>query len=256
MPTAAGFYYFAHQAEDVSRPPVILIHGAGGNHLSWPPQVRRMDDQRVFAPDLPGHGKSEGVGRHSIQEYADDVLRFMDALELREAALAGHSMGSAIALWLALHCAERVSALVLIGGGAKLRVAPSILDSAGKPETFETAVVTINENSFSRNASPRVKELAAKRMMETRPSVLLGDLLACNEFDVLDQLEKVGAPALIVCGSEDRMTPPKYSEFLHKGITGSQMHIVEGAGHMAMLEKPDVIADLLSRFLDDLPPRA
>jgi pimeloyl-ACP methyl ester carboxylesterase len=235
---------------------VILIHGAGGNHLSWPPQVRRMDDQRVFAPDLPGHGKSEGVGRHSIQEYADDVLRFMDALELREAALAGHSMGSAIALWLALHCAERVSALVLIGGGAKLRVAPSILDSAGKPETFETAVVTINENSFSRNASPRVKELAAKRMMETRPSVLLGDLLACNEFDVLDQLEKVGAPALIVCGSEDRMTPPKYSEFLHKGITGSQMHIVEGAGHMAMLEKPDVIADLLSRFLDDLPPRA
>lgn len=106
------------------------------------------------------------MGRQSIEEYAGDVLKFMDALELPGAVLAGHSIGSAIALWLALDCAERVLGLILIGGGAKLRVAPSILDAVGKPATFESAVVMINENSFSRNASPHLKELATQQMME------------------------------------------------------------------------------------------
>ena len=62
------------------RPPVILIHGAGGTHLSWPPQIRRLSDEHIFAIDLPGHGKSGGAGRQSIDEYADDVIAFMKDL--------------------------------------------------------------------------------------------------------------------------------------------------------------------------------
>ena len=77
MPIAASLYYFAHEANNHSRPPVILIHGAGGSHLSWPPQLRRLHNQRMFALDLPAHGKSQDIGRHSIEDYVHDVLEFM-----------------------------------------------------------------------------------------------------------------------------------------------------------------------------------
>ena len=140
MPIAAGCYYFAHEANNHSRPPVILIHGAGGNHLSWPPQLRRLPDQRIFAPDLPAHGKSEGIGRHTIEDYVQDVLEFMSELKIYSAILVGHSMGSAVALSAAIRFPERVTALGLIGSGARLRVAPALLRAASDPSTFESAV--------------------------------------------------------------------------------------------------------------------
>lgn len=257
MPTSAGFYYFAHAAEDAghTRPPVILIHGAGGNHLSWPPQIRRLAEETIFAPDLPGHGKSEGSGRQSIDEYADDVIAFMKSLKIRTAVIAGISMGGAIALTLALKYPKQVSGLVLMGCGPKMRVAPSILESAGNPNTFESAVDGINTNCFSENAMQNLVQLSKQNMLKTRPPVLLGDFLACNEFDVMDQLEKINNPTLILCGAEDKMAPPKLSESLRDGITGSTFHIVENAGHMVMLEQPDKVANLLKKFLDDLPAR-
>src|SRR5512143_1017737 len=98
MPIAAGLYYFAHGADALTRPPIILIHGAGGNHLYWPPELRRLPNERVIAVDLPGHGKSQGVGHHTIEGYADGILAFMKALKLASAVLVGHSMGGGVAL--------------------------------------------------------------------------------------------------------------------------------------------------------------
>ena len=123
MPIAAELYYFAHEAEDTAEksPPVILIHGAGGTHLSWPPQIRRLDGERIYALDLPGHGKSDGAGRHSMDEYADDIITFMKELKLREAVMVGVSMGSAIALTLALKSPKKVLGLGLLGSGAKMQ---------------------------------------------------------------------------------------------------------------------------------------
>src|SRR5512144_1734171 len=102
MPVAASLYYFSHNEDERSRPPIILIHGAGGTHLSWPPEVRRLPDQRVYAVDLPGHGKSEGIGRQSISAYARNLVAFMDAAKLSKAVIVGHSMGGAVALTLGL----------------------------------------------------------------------------------------------------------------------------------------------------------
>ena len=90
-------------------------------------------------------------------------------------------------------------------------------------------------------------------MLEIRPPVLLGDLLACNEFDVTSQLDKIKAPTLIICGAEDQMTPLKFSELLQAGIANSQLHVLDHAGHMVMLEQPDVVADLLKQFIDNIP---
>jgi pimeloyl-ACP methyl ester carboxylesterase len=252
MPTAAGLYYFAHEANDHSRPPVILIHGTGGNHLSWPPQLRRLPDQRIFAPDLPAHGKSEGIGRHTIEEYVQDVLEFMSELKIYSAILEGHSMGSAVALSVAIRFPERVTALGLIGSGARLRVVPSLLRAASDPSTFASAVQIINDASFSSQSS-RIKELSTQRMMETRPTVLYGDLMACDAFDVMDQLSKLSLPTLILCGSDDQMTPLHTSEFLRDHIAGARLEVVPNAGHMVMLEQPDRVSGLLADFFNSIP---
>jgi len=257
MPAAANLYYFSHEAQEIDkrRPPVILIHGAGGNHLSWPPQVRRMVDERIYAIDLPGHGKSEGTGKHSIDEYANDVLVFMKELKIGTAVMVGVSMGSAIALTLALKFPRKVLGLGLLGAGSKLRVAQSILETVGNPNTFEFAVDTINDNCFSANTPPSLLQLSKEQMLTTRPPVFLGDFLACNDFDVTSQLGKIKTPAIIICGKEDKMTPVKYSELLQNGIANSELHIVENAGHLVMAEQPDMVADLLKQFVDGIPPR-
>jgi len=253
MPIAAGLYYFAHGDDLQDRPPVLLLHGAGGSHLSWPPQIRRLTGQRIYALDLPGHGKSNGVGMQDIGEYAKSVYEFMKAVRLSNVVVIGVSMGSAIAMSLALAYRKRVIGLGLIGSGARLRVAASTLENVSNPSSFLPTVETVIENSYSSNVDPRVKELAVQQMAETRQAVLYGDFLACDEFNVMERVSKVNIPTLIICGSQDRMTPPSRSEYLREQIAGSQLHILDGAGHMVMTEQPDEVAGLLAEFVDQIP---
>src|SRR5512139_1972635 len=119
-------YYALHrnQADGV---PVLLIHGAGESHLVWPFGLRRLPGTIVYAIDLPGHGKSAGPGRITIADYAEWLVSWLDTRRVPAAVLIGHSMGGAIAQWLALTCPDRTAALVLVATGAKLRVAPQLL---------------------------------------------------------------------------------------------------------------------------------
>lgn len=256
MPFAHGIHYSFQQPKEAnpSRPPLIFIHGAGGSFLSFHPYLRRLQGETIYAPDLPGHGKSEGEGRRTIEEYADDIARFMNDLHIEAAVIVGLSMGSGIALTLALKHPHIVKALAVMGGGAKLRVAQSTLDHVGDPETFETTVETINRACFSSHASEELVALSKKSMLSTGPSILLGDYLACNQFDVTMQLDRIQIPTLILCGTEDVMTPPKHSQYLKDHLPNAQLHILEQTGHMLTLEQPEMVAKLLKQFLDELPP--
>lgn len=256
MPVANNIFYFSNGAENAMRPPLIFIHGAGGTHLHWPPQVRRIPDQRILALDLPGHGKSAGFGSQSISDYAGQVVEFLDEARMNAAVFIGHSMGSAIALTLALDFPKRVLGLGLVGGGARLRVNPQILENSASDLLFPHAIKLINDAEFSAHVNPRLKELAAQRMNEIRPSVLHGDFLACNEFDVMSRLGEISKPTLILCGADDILTPVKYSEFLHAQIANSRLVIVPEAGHMVMLEAPQTVADEIGAFADLIRYRA
>lgn len=245
----SGLHCYANGTDNFDRPATLLIHGAGGHHLYWPPQVRRLHGQRTFAVDLPGHGRSAGIGCHRVEDYTDTVLEFMKDRGLNAAVWVGHSMGGAIALDAALRFPQRVLALGLIGAGARLRIDPDLLRHASQEATFPAAINLIGGRSFAAETDLRLKELALQRMGEIRPSVFLGDLMACDAFDAMDRLAEINLPTLIVCGSEDQMTPPRYSEYLHDNIPGSRLQVIAEAGHMVMLEQPDEVAEALAEFV-------
>ena len=171
MPTAAGLYYFSHGEADLSRPPVILIHGAGGNHLYWPPEIRHLGGERILAVDLPGHGKSGGVGHHTIDDYATAIVEFMDAVHVSRAVLAGHSMGGAVALQMAIQSSNRVLGLMLVGSAAHLHVSPSLLHNAADPAKEAEAVRMVVQYSFAPETSARLKELAEAAQKGWHPPI-------------------------------------------------------------------------------------
>src|SRR5512140_228363 len=166
MPTAAGFHYYLHEAAGVMTPPLVLIHDAGGDHLSWPSEIRRLSGTRVYTIDLPGHGKTEGLGRQYMEEYAASVVEFLNAAGLSTAILGGHGMGGAIALALALNHPRRVAGTVLISTGARLPIPAPVLENGANPSTLPRAINAIQEISFCGNARMALRDSLRKHVIQ------------------------------------------------------------------------------------------
>jgi pimeloyl-ACP methyl ester carboxylesterase len=250
MPYAGDLYYFLHGDENAGgKPPLVLIHGAGGDHLYWPPEIRRLVGRPIYAIDLPGHGKSPGRGEQTIQDYASKMREWLRAIGYPRAIFGGHSMGGAIALTLALDYQDCVVGLVLVGSGACLKVNTALLEMLADPEGYSQAVEAILRWSFSRQTPTRLVQLAARRMSATNPSVLYQDLVACDKFDVSERLAEINLPTLVICGSVDKMTPLRLSEQLAAGIRGAQLEVIPDGGHMVMLEQPQAVAAAMAKFL-------
>jgi pimeloyl-ACP methyl ester carboxylesterase len=247
-------YYVGRRPAPARQPTVVLIHGAGGTHQQWLYQVRDLPSAATYAPDLPGHGHSEGPGRTLVAAYGDWLLGFLDALDLEKAVLVGHSMGGAIALDVALRFPERVAGLGLVATGARLRVAPAILDCL-RQDPGE-AIRLITGWSYGAEAPPEMVRLGVRQLAAGDPNVLHGDFVACNAFDLRDRLGEIRAPAAIVCGTGDRMTPVKHASFLQENLPGASLHLVEGAGHMVLVERPQAVVRALAALLQTLEKTA
>jgi pimeloyl-ACP methyl ester carboxylesterase len=258
--TATGDLCYTVSQGPKGCPTLVLVHGAGGTRLHWPAELRRLPGATVYTLDLPGHGRSGGQGQDTIEDYAEAVAAFLPAVGIEQAVVAGHSMGGAIAMTLALNCAApspadvpsasgqaQVAGLVLVATGARLRVAPAILEEIRSD--FEGAVQFITRFAWSAEAAPPLTELGRQALLEAGPDVLWGDFIACDRFDVMECLEKVEPPTLIIAGSADRLTPVKYARFLNEHIPHARMVVIEDAGHMVMLERPTEVAQAVREFL-------
>jgi pimeloyl-ACP methyl ester carboxylesterase len=149
---------------------------------------------------------------------------------------------------VALEHPELLAGLVLVGTGARLRVLRRIFELLASD--YAEGCAFVNAMGFGAAASQALKDGARLAMLGTRPEVTIGDFAACDAFDVMPRVGAIGAPALAICGREDRLTPPRYAEFLAAKIPGARLLLVEKAGHFVQLEQPEIVNAAIRQFLD------
>jgi len=231
---------------DPSDYPLVLIHGAGGSRLSWPPELRRQMSCPVTALDLPGHGRSNQPALTAIKDLGTWLVDQLSSPSI----LIGHSLGGAICLQAALDDPSRVLGLVLLSTGSRLPVNPELLNKLGRPDQYQEAVENMIDWSFGKKADPDLRSRTRKLLLSLPPGLLQADFQACAEFDVRKRLQEVRGPTLVLVGSEDRMTPPSLGEELKNGIRSSQFIIIPEAGHMLPLEEPRKTLRAIWKFLE------
>jgi pimeloyl-ACP methyl ester carboxylesterase len=237
--------YFIKNNYSHNKNPVVFIHGAGNTSYTWYNQLSiNLTQYYPLVVDLPGHVRSSGEGFNEIERYSEFILSFIDTLRLEHVVLSGHSMGGAIALDFALKYPNRLNRLILIGTGAKLRVAKEVLENTKKGFSY-------SYYAYSLKTDKSLFDLAEKEFPLTDPIVRYNDFVACNSFSVMDKINMINVDTLVIVGRDDQLTPVKYAEFLTREIKNSKLKIIDDAGHNVMWEKPDEVNLTIKNFLEE-----
>jgi pimeloyl-ACP methyl ester carboxylesterase len=231
--------------DDGAGPVVLLIHGAGATARLWHRQSGPLSRRfRVIAPDLPGFGgteRSPGIG--SVRGFGRFIADFLDALGIARASVVGSSMGGWAACWFAHDHPEKISRLVLISpAGLYLKQDPPmpITEVIGEIEKIYSGV------GFS--AFVGVKPMdEMQRGVET-----IQDMYRAGGFtpDLAGRLGELKAPTLIIWGKEDNVIPVSYAREWGKEMPGSKVLVLDGAGHLPFVERPDEVNHILNDFLE------
>lgn len=230
------------------RPTLVMIHGAGGRAQIWQNQIRLLDETiNVFALDLPGHGNTEGNSRSHISGYAQWLADILKRIFDYPIFLLGHSMGGAIVQEVAITSPHMLEGIILVSTGARLKVAPMFLD--GLLNNFEEILETLIHYAYSSSTDKSIIEEGLRMMKAPGSKVVYNDFLACDRFDRRQALSQIHLPCLVLCGSEDKLTPPKLSETLKEGIEGSVLNVVPHAGHTVMIERYQEINEAVKEFV-------
>jgi pimeloyl-ACP methyl ester carboxylesterase len=234
------------------RKTIIFVHGAGGSHRFWTAQVEYLSRKyNAIAINLPGHGLGRAQGETSIEGYVQAVRDLIEGLGVQKVVLAGLSMGGAITQEFALTYPGKLIAIILFSTGARMKVMPQIFDLVKKD--FKTFVKMSPEFTFAKTTPSEIIAAFMEEAMKRDPDVVYGDYQACNAFDRLDRVTEIKLPCLIFSGAEDKLTVPKFQDFLHEKIAGSRLIRLENAGHALNLEKPEEVNIAIDKFLGSLP---
>jgi len=226
---------------------LVFIHGAGGSATSWQAQLDYFNRSfNCLVMELPGHGAAQGPGAREIKSYALWIRGALDELRVANPFIIGHSMGGGIAMDLAMRFPALPKGLVLASTGARLRVQPGILEEI--KNAFPQAVERICEFSLATDVPEELRQSNIDQMMKNSPDVLHGDFLACDRFDVMEEVEMITVPTLVICGDQDVLTPVKYARYLADRIAGSRLEVIGGAGHKVMAECPEQFNKRLEAF--------
>lgn len=225
--------------------PLIFIHGAGNTSYTWYNQISITGPNYYqLALDLPGHGRSNGDGYSEIEKYSEFMYSFINTLGFEHVVLSGHSMGGAIVQDFALRYPSKLKKAILIGTGAKLRVAKEVLENTKKGYSY-------SHYAYSPKTDKELINLAEKEFSLTDPMVRYNDFIACDNFNVMDKIKMINTDTLIIVGRDDQLTPIKYAEFLNREIKNSELKIIDDAGHNVMWEKPEEVNLTIKSFLEE-----
>jgi pimeloyl-ACP methyl ester carboxylesterase len=236
------------QPHDGQAPPVF-IHGSGDSAKTWAQVIVALPDVPCVALDLPGHGaliEQPGPDAPSVSDYAQFVRVEIGRRGLAGARVVGHSLGGAIALQLALDAPDLIGGIALVGTGARLRVLPDLLAAAQQNQ--EATPQSLAGFGFA----PGHEQAREHFLLELEPiasGAHYRDLAACDAFDCRDQLGRIACPALIVVGTEDRLTPPKYATYLRDHLPHATLVEIPGAGHYLPHEAPGQLATALRDWM-------
>jgi pimeloyl-ACP methyl ester carboxylesterase len=241
-----ALFYAIHPAREPRLPPVVLLHGAGASHLTWPAGLRRWPCATAYLPDLPGHGRSGGCGRDTVEGYVEVVQAWRQAIDLGPAVWIGHSLGAAIALDMALSNPEACHKLVLIGAAARFTLPPALLcDLTANPSL---AIDTLSSLTISPETPPAWLEATHRLMSDLPPDVLRRDFQAVAAFDVRERLGEIRAPTLVIAAVDDRLTPVADAQFLAEAIPNAQLLVLPGGGHLCVALAPSALHEAIARF--------
>lgn len=248
-----GFQFIAGRWPlDPGKPTVVFIHGAANSRMFWKAQVGGLSaGANTVAPDLPGHGMSGGEGRDSVAGYAAAVRDFISAIGADRPVVCGLSMGGAIALHLLIDLGRECRAGIIINSGARLKVLPAIFDMIRND--YRAFCGSLAKFAASPETDPTLLADAVAETEKCDPSVAYDDFSACNSFDMMNGLDAIAVPVLVIASADDILSPPKYAQYLKDRIPGSKIVTVQAAGHMSPVEKPGEINDAIRNFLASIP---
>lgn len=236
--------------------PLLLLHGYTDTSRSWTPVAPWLLRHRLLIPDQRGHGASDAPACcYSASVFAEDARLFLDAMKVEKAAVAGHSLGSMVAMTLAAEHPERVSKLALIGSTALVPVrrgdwlwtnahalkAPLDPSSDFLREWHPANQPTPVDGAFA--------EAATAEILAVPLHVWRGVMRELADVPVGRHAADIRAPALILSGGKDPLFPPEHHSALAKAIPHAEARVFPELGHNLIWERPAEIGPLLARFL-------
>lgn len=237
---------------------VLLLHGACQDHRAWTPVMEGLAraGHEAYAPDLPGHSASAGPPCVGVAELAAWLLDLLDALGLARCALAGHSMGSLVALHAAALAPQRISHVALVGTAVPMPVAPALLERARSDPDSAMRDMALWSHKGSRAQPPDAAAveatLALMRSVQGRwpaGDLLATDLGACNAYaQGLEMARRLRMPVQLVLGESDRMTPVRATQALREAVPQAGLSLLD-AGHALMQERPRELLQALLGLL-------
>jgi len=245
-------YYAQSKGGKSNCSPVILIHGAGSNHLVWPAEIRRLTNTTVIAIDLPGHGKSGGHARHLVSQYQSSILQLIERLGYNRAVLVGHSLGAAIALQFAHDHPANVAGLVCIAGAASFNLDPTFIELFRQPQENKTSLDLLKAYFQPKQGEHGWYPKLMRSITNVRNSLWYADFRASANFDLRNQLDEIKTPTIVLAGTDDPLVSFSSSSYLAHQLPNARLIRYIKHGHLLMLEDPNRTSYEILKFYQSI----
>jgi len=238
--------------------PVVLLHGVGSDKSVWRLQLEYFSgERRAVAFDYPGYGESDPAPQGTSREnYAAAILFAMSELEIYRAHICGLSLGGVVAIAMHARVTERCASLILADTFAQHPDGRAIYErgiaASGDLRAMAEARVDV---LLAQPADPAVRAEVVETMARIDPSAYRIGAEAVWLADQSERVHDIRVPTLVLCGDQDRVTPPALSRELAQMIPGARSEIIEGAGHLTNLERPDAFNTLVGAFIRGVDSR-